>query len=981
MTLRFPALLIGLIAIGTAGCEDAGSARDSPAGAEDAKAPTYPATSTTATPEEEGQAAYARGDYADAIDPWQRALAAVREDGDRETEARILTSLGLAAWRLGDYERARAWGEEAVRVEVRHDLDALLPRSYNALGLLTWEQSRFGEAISWFEQALAAAENTGDLEYVTKSIANLGLVYEAVGEFGTARERYLTALAAARELEDARTEGRVLINLAALDRKAGDAGGALGWLDQARAMDLGSFDPTGEEAMWGQLASVRLQLGEARLAVAALDTALRLARAQGLRQAEAANRELLAEVHRLAGDHRRALRLYEQAMDLNEELGLVTEAGDDLRAQAQILAALGNLPLARDRAAEALALHHSVDAAFSELEDLLVLASLDEKAGEPDVADGRLAEARALAARLDAPMARVEVSLAGAKLADGRGDPDLTLRALEAAADDVDATVGAAVAAESELLRARAYARRGELDVAAEAGRRAVQAVERLRAGHGSGALRTALAADRTAAYLELTETLLRLGRTNEAFEVADAARGRAFRESLGEAARRGDARTDWERGLAEQEELLARIDALESGLLEAEKWGDESAVAELGARLRTARRDYEALRIRRRELAPVAAARGLTAGVEAVRGALAPGEALVAWLVGPERLYTFVVTRDTVTALRAEERADGLAARVRLTRGLLMDPETPIARASAVLRALDSLLLAPARETGALDGVTRLVLVPHHALSYLPFAALRGPDGRMLVETHELVVLPAAAALPAIRAAARSGPPSVFPRAVVLAPQPRELPASRQEAETLRDLLPDADVRIGKRATEKALREALVADGIVHVASHGVLNRSNPLFSRIELARGADPHRAADDGRLEVHEILEIPIRSRLVFLSGCETGLGSAGLATGAPGEEFATLSRAFLYAGAGGVAATLWPVADDGAAIFATRFYEQLAPAGPAEALARAQRAMRADPRTAHPYYWAGYQVAGSGGRPVSTTANGSSLSVLH
>ena len=983
MTSRLPSLLLGLLALGSAGCTDSGTARDPPRSVGEASRVadgTAPESRTAGSPEETGEEAYARGDYAEAIGPWEEALAAARERDDRDAEARLLTSLGLAAWRLGDYEQARERGEEAVRVELRHGLDALLPRSYNALGLLTWEQSRFGEAIAWFEQALAAAENTGDLEYITKSIANLGLVYEAVGEFGMARERYLTSLAAARELDDARTEGRILVNLAALDRRAGDFSAALRWLDEARAMDLGSFDLTGEEALWGQVASVRLQLGEARLAVAALDTALRLARVQGLRSAEAANRELLAEVHRLAGDHRRALRLYAQAADLNEELGLITEAGDDLRAQAQILAALGNLPLARQRAGEALALHRSVDASFSELEDLLVLTSLDEQAGEPDAADARLDTARVLAAGLDVPMARVEVGLAAAQLADGRGDAEATLRALDATGDDLDAAAGDAFAAQSELLRARAHARRGELEAAAAAGRRAVQAVERLRQDQGSGALRTALAADQAAAYVELTETLLRLGRTNEAFETADAARGRSFRESLGAAARRVDAPSDWVRGLAEEEELLARIDALVTGVREAEESGDESGVAELGDRLRTARRDYEALRIRRRELAPLGAARGLEAGTAAVQAALAPGEALLAWLVGPERIYTFVITPDTLVALQAEEPADGLAARVRLARGLLADPATPTGRASPVLRALDSLLLAPARATGVLDGVTRLVLVPHHALSYLPFAALRGPDGRVLVETHELVVLPAAAALPAIRDAAGRAPPST--RAVVLAPKPRELPGSREEAETLRGLLPDADVRIGKRATEAALREALAGDGIVHVASHGVLNRANPLFSRIELAPGADPPRAADDGRLEVHEILEIPVGSRLVFLSGCETGLGTAGLAAAAPGEDFATLSRAFLYAGAGGVAATLWPVADDGAARFAARFYERLASDGPAGALAGAQRAMRADPRTAHPYYWAGYQVAGSDGWTAGTTsANRSAVSVLH
>ncbi len=57
-----------------------------------------------------------------------------------------------------------------------------------------------------------------------------------------------------------------------------------------------------------------------------------------------------------------------------------------------------------------------------------------------------------------------------------------------------------------------------------------------------------------------------------------------------------------------------------------------------------------------------------------------------------------------------------------------------------------------------------------------------------------------------------------------------------------------------------------------------------------------------ADDGQLEVHEIIGLRVHSPLVFLSGCETGLGGAWSTGFAPGDDFATLARAFLYAGLG-------------------------------------------------------------------------------
>ena len=100
------------------------------------------------------------------------------------------------------------------------------------------------------------------------------------------------------------------------------------------------------------------------------------------------------------------------------------------------------------------------------------------------------------------------------------------------------------------------------------------------------------------------------------------------------------------------------------------------------------------------------------------------------------------------------------------------------------------------------------------------------------------------------------------------------------------------------------------------------------------------------------------------LVFLSGCATGLGSAWSTLFDRSEDYATLAQAFLYAGARNVVATLWRVADESAADFAAHFYAALPPLGAADALAQAQRRMLADPRYRAPYFWASYQVSGSG-----------------
>jgi CHAT domain-containing protein len=144
----------------------------------------------------------------------------------------------------------------------------------------------------------------------------------------------------------------------------------------------------------------------------------------------------------------------------------------------------------------------------------------------------------------------------------------------------------------------------------------------------------------------------------------------------------------------------------------------------------------------------------------------------------------------------------------------------------------------------------------------------------------------------------------------------------------------------------------------VLHLATYGVLNKQNPLFSFVDLAPG-DGH----DGRLEVHEVLGLSLSADLVVLSACQTGVGSGMLADVPAGDDWVGLTRAFLHAGAAAVVATLWPVEDRATAALVERFYDTYSSgADPAGALAQAQRALLATPATAHPFAWAGFVTVG-------------------
>ena len=128
---------------------------------------------------------------------------------------------------------------------------------------------------------------------------------------------------------------------------------------------------------------------------------------------------------------------------------------------------------------------------------------------------------------------------------------------------------------------------------------------------------------------------------------------------------------------------------------------------------------------------------------------ALAPGSALVEYVVGTDQTAAFVLTNATVRARLLPVGEPELRTRIELLRGLLArrepDDWQPVAER------LDAELIDPLRQAGWLSGVSRLYIVPHAELNYLPFVVLRhqSPRGaRLLVDDVAPVILPAAAAL-----------------------------------------------------------------------------------------------------------------------------------------------------------------------------------------------------------------------------------------
>jgi len=237
--------------------------------------------------------------------------------------------------------------------------------------------------------------------------------------------------------------------------------------------------------------------------------------------------------------------------------------------------------------------------------------------------------------------------------------------------------------------------------------------------------------------------------------------------------------------------------------------------------------------------------------------------------------------------------------------------------------------------------------------------AGVPPPSGRWVAEWLPVHVVGSATQYVELEKARRDRAPSDMK--LVAFGDPRSsppLPFSRREVEALVTLFgTQAVAYLGDEATESRLKAGLRDVSHVHFACHAVLDEHLPLHSALLLSPPPTLEDGGDNGQLQVWEILDgVRLDAELVTLSGCNTALGPE-----MGGEGLLGLTRAFQYAGARSVLATLWSVSDRSSADLMRRFYTHLR-AGQTkdDALRAAQiETMRG---TAHPFRWAAFQLNG-------------------
>ncbi len=318
------------------------------------------------------------------------------------------------------------------------------------------------------------------------------------------------------------------------------------------------------------------------------------------------------------------------------------------------------------------------------------------------------------------------------------------------------------------------------------------------------------------------------------------------------------------------------------------------------------------------------------------------PGEVLYDFYTTSKFIVRFTITSDKFKALFQPLPSDFDEMCTIFTRAVKSGDTEQTMRYAKLMGAL---LFHREKE---LKNKKRITIIPDEKLYYIPFELISYPGNRkMITENHQIAYrytshlykLPSSKPLlgplvafapmsdagttPLVSTGIRSD--EIDDQTIINreAGSFASLPYSLAEVEEVAGLFSkqgiSATVFAGSEAGKTAFKQTLEGATIVHIATHGLVNSTNPDKSGLMFAADST---GKSDAMLYMGEMYGLNANPSLIVLSACKTGVGKLER-----GDGIMALPRGLLVAGAQNVVASLWNVNDMATKQLMVSFYRNI------------------------------------------------------
>ncbi|MBD1902656.1 CHAT domain-containing tetratricopeptide repeat protein [Trichocoleus sp. DQ-A3] len=776
---------------------------------------------------------------------------------ERKAQADKLYQQGNQQYKTSQFQEALQSFQEALLIyrELKDTKGEALTVNY--IGLIYRSLSQYPEALKFYRQGLEIFRKLGDRWNEGTALNNIGSVYRSSDQYAQARDFFQQALSIRRKVQDREGEGVTLSNLGTIYHGLGQYSQALELYEQALVIRREVGDFQGEVVTLLSLGVIYYDLGQYNQALETYQQALNVSRKINNKNGEALVLNSMGTVYMSQGDYSKALNLYQQALIIARKIGVTGLEAALLNNIAEFYRYQGQYSQALD---------------FYQ-QSLVIYRKIGSFGGEETAINNM------------------------GKTYDNQGDYSQALKLFQQAL-----TISRKIEnypGEGRILRnmgSNLY-QSGKLAEATETLTAGIKALESLRSGL-SDSNKVSIFETQASIYRLLQQVFIAQNNINDALEIAERGRARAFVELL-----------------------VKRLSSETRGNVTSPPPPNIAQITQIAKAQNATLVQYSII----------------DDDFKSQNKSQVKQTDLYIWVIKP----TGEVTFRKVDLKPLQQKNTSLKDLVSSSRDSIGVDERSIFKAEVVnpgnqensaksLQQLHQLLISPIADLLPTDQNQRVIFVPQGELFVVPFAALQDKDGKYLIEKHTILSAPSIQVLELTRASREKvkqasakdaiiigNPtmPSVAPKIGEKPQQLASLPGAKREAEEIAPLL-NTNALTGNAATKTAVLSRISQARIVHLATHGLFDDFQGLQSAIALAPTS-----SDRGLLTAEEILNLKLNADLVVLSACNTGRGRI------TGDGVIGLSRSLFIAGTPSVVVSLWAVPDAPTAELMTEFYTNL------------------------------------------------------
>ncbi len=737
---------------------------------------------------------------------------------------------------------------------------------------------------------------------------------------------------------------------------------------------------------YNNIGSLQQELGQYDEAIVSFEKSLELRRKAGRPQDLAFTLNNIGTYYHELGQYERALEYYQRALEIEKSFAGPASLATSYKNIADMLWEFDQEEKSIEYYELALDLQKKGGNILQVANDMIDLASIRMRVDKFDEADRFLARAQTIADSTEDKSLQREHAQVYARLVNYQSGAAAAIphhkKALEYSKD-------LSFRASIDPLKALAY-RYNELesDSSLFYGKQAINHIERMLSDTGSlSEFKASYFESHSPFYTRMATWHLEYnGDKAAAYELVEKAKARALTSDLAQAASQID-------------QLLPQQERITRAQMRAE-------ITELYSQLQDAKKSerIEALKqqIRDKELSYAAFENRLQQEYDQFKHIESPAppsladvqkmndteSAVLEYAVLNDELLVFLIGQEEVHTLQVALQSDSagkliLSQQVKAFREAIINREPePVIKEMG--RNLYKTLIGPLDDE--ISKYKNILLVPDNYLAYLPFEALS--NGDYLVSQYNIKYAPSMTGFNLIRETGRSFEQQMLAIGNAsnyqAADQAAMLPTAGLEVQQIKGLLEQVTVLENEDVTEQNVRKMMENDfKYIHVAAHSIIDEENSFMSGILLGSSSADAGLGLDGYLRSSEIHLLNLKSEMVVLSACKSGLGEL-----ISGEGMLGLQRSFFNAGASTVVVSLWDVYDRSTSHFMKTFYGAIASVQEnqswgdtwqsvlrwsgwdesidfgyaAPSMRQAKLAMLEHPQYNHPVYWAPFVVVG-------------------